>query len=230
VVWHGGLGIWGAVIGGAVGAGLFCHRRGARLGDVADAVAPGLLIAQAIGRWGNYFNQELFGRPSSLPWALRIDPQNRPHGYENYSTFHPTFLYESAWDLALAAVLIVLGRRAAFTNGRLFLLYVMGYTLGRLWIELLRIDTANHILGLCLNVWTCVALFAIALTIFLARRPTSRPTKPTPGSSDPTDSPRAGVGVNGVDRPHDECGTNAKVPMTESAGGSAPHGTECDTP
>ena len=110
---------------------------------MVDALAPGLLVAQAIGRWGNWFNQELFGKPTDLPWALEIDPEHRPPGYEGDATFHPTFLYEFVWNMGMFGVLIALDRRFKFGHGRMLALYVMAYTLGRGWIEMLRIDTVE---------------------------------------------------------------------------------------
>lgn len=170
LIWQGGLGIWGAIAGGALGAWIACRRYGARFSTVADALAPGLLVAQAVGRLGNWFNQELFGRPSELPWALEIDPANRPDGYEQFATFHPTFLYELLWNLAAAALIVLVDRKVRLTGGRAFALYVMLYTAGRFWIEQLRIDTANQILGLRLNVWTSVVVFLLALGYFLWSR------------------------------------------------------------
>ncbi len=155
-VWDGGLGIWGAVALGALGAWIGARRKGVALLPVADAVAPGIALAQAIGRLGNYFNQELFGSPTTLPWGLEIDSAHRPAGYEQYATFHPTFLYESLWLVGVALVLIWADRRFSLGHGRVFALYIVLYCVGRTWIELLRIDSANHILGLRLNVWTAV--------------------------------------------------------------------------
>lgn len=171
-IWEGGLGIWGAIAGGALGAWIACGRRGIPLARFADAVAPSLILAQAIGRWGNYLNQELFGRPTDLPWGLEIDPANRPAGFESYETFHPTFLYESLWNLGVFVVLIWADRRFRMGHGRVFALYVLLYTMGRVWIEALRIDTANEILGLRLNIWTSiiVGLAALLYIIISARR------------------------------------------------------------
>lgn len=171
-IWKGGLGIWGAIAFGALGAWIACRRRGIPLPAFADAVAPGIALAQAIGRWGNYFNQELFGRPTDLPWGLEIDPQNRPSGYEDYDTFHPTFLYESVWNVGVAAVVVWADRRFRMGHGRAFALYVALYTLGRVWVEALRIDTARLVLGMRLNVWTSLAVFAaaIAYIVISARR------------------------------------------------------------
>ena len=171
-IWNGGLGIWGAVAGGALGAWIACRRRDIPLARMADAVAPSLVLAQAIGRWGNYLNQELFGRPTDLPWGLEIDPGNRPMGYEQFETFHPTFLYESLWNLGVFAVLLLADRRWRIGHGRLFALYVALYCLGRVWIEALRIDTVNTVLGLRLNIWTSilVGLAAVVYMVISARR------------------------------------------------------------
>ena len=130
-IWQGGLGIWGAVAFGALGAWIGCRRQGILLPPFADAIAPGLALAQALGRWGNWFNQELFGRPTTLPWGLEIDPAHRPAGYEQYATFHPTFLYESLWCVVVAIVLIWADRRFTMGHGRVFLLYIALYTTGR---------------------------------------------------------------------------------------------------
>ena len=170
-VWDGGLGIWGAVALGGVGAWIGARRRGVSLPPVADAIAPGIALAQAIGRLGNYFNQELFGSPTTLPWALEISPGNRPADYAEYATFHPTFLYESLWLVGVALVVIWADRRFTLGHGRAFALYILLYTLGRFWIELLRIDNANEVLGLRLNVWTSiiVGLGALAYLVISAR-------------------------------------------------------------
>ncbi|MCY0904362.1 prolipoprotein diacylglyceryl transferase [Arthrobacter sp. H14-L1] len=172
-IWRGGLGIWGAVVLGVVGAWIGCRRAGVKLPAFIDAAAPGLLLAQGLGRWGNYFNQELFGGPTTLPWGLQVDPSNVnfPAGYAADTLFHPTFLYESLWDLAGVALLLLLDRRFHFRRGRLFWLYAMYYTLGRVWIELLRIDNAEQItfFGITtrLNVWTSILVFVASAVIFL---------------------------------------------------------------
>jgi len=165
-VWKGGLGIPGALLLGGVGAWIACRRRGIPLPAFADAVAPGIAIAQAVGRFGNYFNQELFGRATTLPWAVRIDPKDPQAntGYlEGHSTYHPTFLYESLWNLGVAGVVIWADRRFKLGRGRAFALYVALYAVGRAWIELLRADQANHILGVRVNVWTSVLAFVCAV-------------------------------------------------------------------
>ena len=163
-IWNGGLGIWGAVLFGALGAWIACRRRGIPLPPFGDALAPGLALAQAVGRWGNWFNQELFGRPTDLPWGLEIDPAHRPAGYEGYATFHPTFLYESLWLIAMAGILVWADRRFRMGHGRVFALYVVLYTLGRGIIETVRIDEANTILGVRVNVWVSGLCFVGALT------------------------------------------------------------------
>jgi prolipoprotein diacylglyceryl transferase len=173
-IWRGGLGIWGAIALGAVGAYIGARRVGVRFPPLADALAPGIVLAQAIGRWGNWFNQELFGRPTDLPWALEIDPEHRPAGYENSPTFHPAFLYEFVWNIGVAGLVIWADRRFRLGHGRAFALYVAGYCVGRGWIEMLRIDPvqANDVLGLRLNVWTSIVLFCLSVTYFVvsARR------------------------------------------------------------
>ena len=167
-VWQGGLGIWGGIAGGTLAGLWILRRRGIALGPFMDAAAPGILVAQAVGRVGNYFNQELFGGPTSLPWALRIDPAHRPDGYERYATFHPTFLYELIFDLALAGALVLLGRRRDIRPPGLFALYVAGYSGFRIFEEQLRIDPAHHILGMRLNFFVATAL-CIAGLLWFAR-------------------------------------------------------------
>ncbi|MFC4948458.1 prolipoprotein diacylglyceryl transferase [Pseudonocardia sp. GCM10023141] len=185
-IWDGGLGIWGAVALGAVGAWIGCRRRGIALADFADTMAPGLVLAQAIGRWGNWFNQELYGGPSTLPWALEIDPAHRPPDTPLIATYHPTFLYESLWDIGVAILLIWAAKRWVLDNGRLFALYVAAYTVGRAWIEALRVDHANHVLGLRLNDWTSLAVFLAAAGFLVWRgRKTSAAGNSTADTADP---------------------------------------------
>ncbi|MFI1920324.1 prolipoprotein diacylglyceryl transferase [Nocardia sp. NPDC020380] len=164
-IWDGGLGIWGAVALGAVGAWIGCRQHRINLLDLGDALAPGLVIAQAIGRWGNYFNQELYGAATTLPWALEIDPAHRPADSPYVGLYHPTFLYESLWDLGVGLLLLWIDRRYRVPRGKLFAAYVAAYTVGRGWIEALRVDHANHIFGLRLNDWTSLVVFCIALAV-----------------------------------------------------------------
>jgi prolipoprotein diacylglyceryl transferase len=167
-VWEGGLGIWGAVALGAVGAYIGCRRQKVSFPAFADALAPGLLLAQAVGRLGNWFNQELFGAPTTLPWGLRVDDGvAAAAGYPPGTLFHPTFLYEMVWNIGAALLLIYLDRRFRLGHGRVFWLYVLVYTLGRVWIEMLRIDEAELVLGLRLNVWTSIVVGLGALVAFV---------------------------------------------------------------
>jgi prolipoprotein diacylglyceryl transferase len=186
-IWDGGLGIWGAVAFGALGAWIGARRAGVLLPPVGDAIAPGIAVAQAIGRFGNWFNQELFGAPTDLPWALEIDAVHRPAGYEQFATFHPTFLYESLWLIGMALVLVWADRRFQMGHGRVFALYVLLYCSGRIWIEALRIDTANTVLGLRLNVWTAllVGIGALAYLVVSSRRRPGRETVLTRGDRTP---------------------------------------------
>lgn len=183
-IWNGGLGIWGAVAAGALGVWLVCRAKGASFAAMADALAPGLAIAQGIGRLGNWFNQELFGRPTTLPWALEIDPARRPDGYEQYATFHPTFLYELVWVLLVAVVLLVLDRRLRLGHGQVFLLYVVMYTFGRFWIEGLRIDAANTLGAWRVNEYVSVVVFVVALVLLVLSRRRHRDREPA-GTVDP---------------------------------------------
>ncbi|MBD8077675.1 prolipoprotein diacylglyceryl transferase [Cellulosimicrobium arenosum] len=171
-VWEGGLGIWGAVALGAVGAYIGCRRQKVRFAAFADALAPGLLLAQAVGRLGNWFNQELFGSPTTLPWGLRVDDSvAAAAGYPPGTLFHPTFLYEMVWNIGAALLLIFLDRRFRLGHGRVFWLYVLVYTLGRVWIEMLRIDEAETfgVLGvdIRLNVFTSIVVGLGALIAFI---------------------------------------------------------------
>ena len=171
-VWEGGLAVIGAIAGGAIGAYIVCHRKGIRMPVICDALAPGLLVAQAIGRWGNWFNQELFGRPTTLPWGLQIDAAHLPLNpltgfrYDVGTLFHPTFLYESLWNLTMAGLVIWIDRRFRLGHGRVFMLYVYLYCLGRTWIEMLRIDSANVIFGLRVNSWAVMILGTLAIIGF----------------------------------------------------------------
>jgi prolipoprotein diacylglyceryl transferase len=168
-VWRGGLGIWGAIALGALGLVIGARRHGIKLRPMLDAIVPGVLVAQALGRWGNWFNQELYGRPTDLPWALEIDPAHRPAAYPDVATYHPTFLYECLWCLAAFVLLIWLDSRFRLGHGRVAALYVMLYTLGRFWIENLRIDDVQlgDVGGLRFNVWTSLVLFTAATAYFV---------------------------------------------------------------
>ncbi|MGO9489133.1 MAG: prolipoprotein diacylglyceryl transferase [Solirubrobacteraceae bacterium] len=167
-VWKGGLGIWGGIAAGTLAGMWVLRRRGANIPVFLDAAAPALLVAQAIGRIGNYFNQELFGGPSTLPWALEIEPAHRPAGYLRYATFQPTFLYEIIWNLLLAGALVWLGKRRSIRAPGLFALYIAGYSFGRIGEELLRVDPAHHIFGLRVNFYVA-SIICIAALVWFAR-------------------------------------------------------------
>jgi prolipoprotein diacylglyceryl transferase len=221
-IWQGGLGIWGAVALGAVGAWIGCRRAGVLLPPMADALAPGIVLAQAIGRWGNWFNNELYGSPTTLPWGLRIHEWDNATGQAVrgadgqavvLGTFHPAFLYEALWNVGIAAVLIWLDRRYKIGHGRIFALYVLLYTIGRFWIEALRVDPANQVLGLRLNMWTSVIVGLGALVYFVlsARlrpgRETSVERRPAGAEADlPGDTPQGADGDGPGDGPDGSTG------------------------
>ncbi len=203
-IWKGGLGIWGGIAGGVLVGIWYVHRyKGMSWPDVRrlmDAAAPGLLCAQSIGRIGNYFNQELFGKPSTLPWALKISPEHRPPGYEQFATFHPTFLYEIIWNLSLAGFLIWLGNHRRIKAPGLFALYVAGYSGFRIFEETVRIDYSVHILGMRLNFWIATIGCLIGLTWF-ARIQGIGPFRDRASGEEPELSPAVRVGrVSGASR------------------------------
>ncbi|MFG2571949.1 prolipoprotein diacylglyceryl transferase [Streptomyces sp. NPDC048481] len=208
-VWEGGLGIWGAIALGAVGAWIGCRRRGIPLPAYADAIAPGIALAQAIGRWGNWFNQELYGKETDLPWALHItsSADGRVPGY-----YHPTFLYESLWCVGVALLVIWADRRFKLGHGRAFALYVAAYCVGRAWIEYMRVDDAHHILGLRLNDWTALVVFllAVAYIVVSAKKRPGREAVVEPGADASGDT--AGTGTDG------ESGEAAETASKDDAG------------
>lgn len=170
-IWEGGLGIPGGLLLGTVGGLIGAHRRQLSTVAVLDAVAPAVPLAQAIGRWGNWWNQELFGRPTRLPWALQIDEVNAPADYAGATGFHPTFLYESLWNVAVAVGVVWLGHRwTSRRPGHLFVVYLVGYFTGRFWIEGLRIDRAHVIGGLRLNQWVALIVVGVGLEILVTAR------------------------------------------------------------
>jgi prolipoprotein diacylglyceryl transferase len=176
-VWEGGLGIPGGLLAGVVAGVWVARRRGLPVARLLDTVAPAIPVAQAIGRLGNWFNQELYGRPTDLPWGLEIDASHRPDRFMDVATFHPTFLYEALWNLTLAAVLVVLGQRwTRRRDGQLFAVYVAGYALGRLWVEALRVDPATELAGVRVNLWVSGAALVAAIAVLVLRR---RPAEPT---------------------------------------------------
>ena len=178
-IWEGGLGIWGAVALGALGAWLGARRHGVPFLDFADAAAPGIAVAQAMGRWGNWFNNELYGRATDVPWGLTIHDWDQAAGHAVrdasgkavvLGTFHPTFLYESLWCLLLALALVLADRRWGLRRGQVFGLYVAGYPLGRVVFELMRSDPANKILNVRVNVWTSILVFLLGLFLVWSGR------------------------------------------------------------
>jgi len=164
-IWEGGIALYGGLTAGAITLVVLGRKWGASISDFLDAMAPAVPLAQAVGRWGNYFNQELFGTPSDLPWAVEIDPQHRPDQYAEYETFHPTFLYESLWNFALSAFIIWLDRRYPALRGRLIGVYFMGYSLMRFLLELIRTDTEFRFLGLSRNGWVSIGVFILGAFI-----------------------------------------------------------------
>jgi prolipoprotein diacylglyceryl transferase len=170
LIWRGGLGIPGGLVGGVAAGWLVVRRRGLQVAAVLTAVAPAIPLAQSIGRWGNWWNQELFGRVTTLPWALEISDENLPNGVAAGTTFHPTFLYESLWTLALCGALLLIDRYMRLRPGRLFAVYLAGYFTGRFWIEGLRIDRAHEFGGLRLNQWVSLAVVILSVTFLIVDR------------------------------------------------------------
>ena len=179
-VWDGGLGIWGGIALAAVVGSWRVHRAGASVTLFMNAVAPALLVAQAVGRVGNYFNQELFGGPTTLPWALHIAPAFRPAGYTQFQTFHPTFLYEFIFDLVWAAVLVWLGHHRNIKPPGLFALYVAGYSAFRIFEESLRVDPSEHFLGLRLNMYVASVLTVVGVVWFIYSQRRGQPAAELP--------------------------------------------------
>lgn len=184
-IWEGGIAIYGGLIGGALGAWLGARRSGITFSAFADAVAPGILLAQAFGRWGNYFNQELFGSPTTLPWGLEITYGNPawPHGLPAGTLFHPTFLYESIWDLLGFTALMLLSNRLhgrfALRDGKMFALYLVIYSIGRFWTESLRLDPSDVYFGLRTNSWSAILGMLAGAVIFIVQ---TRRVGPHPGA------------------------------------------------
>ncbi|WP_393084425.1 prolipoprotein diacylglyceryl transferase [Streptomyces sp. LN704] len=204
-VWQGGLGIWGAIALGAVGAWIGCRRRGIPLPAWADALAPGIVFAQAIGRWGNWFNQELYGKATDVPWALHITSatDGRVPGY-----YHPTFLYESLWCVGVGFLVIWADRRFTLGHGRAFALYVAAYCVGRGWIEYMRVDDAHHFLGLRLNDWTAMVVFVLAVTYIVVS------ARLRPGREEIVEP---GADASGEDEDDGEAGSGASVGLDKNS-------------
>ena len=193
-VWEGGLGIWGGILFGCIAGAVVVHRAGESVTKMMDAVAPGLLVAQGIGRIGNWWNQELYGKPTDLPWGLEISPDHRPAQYFDQPTFHPTFLYEMLYDFGAAALLIWVGHRFRIRPPGLFSLYVSIYCFGRFFEELLRVDPSHHFLGLRTNAWVSIVVF-VASTAFFVWWQILRPRRGEPrpkGRTTPKKGPKTG--------------------------------------
>ncbi|MFW6597300.1 prolipoprotein diacylglyceryl transferase [Propionibacteriaceae bacterium Y2011] len=203
-IWEGGIAIYGGLIGGALGAWIGCRNAGLRLWVFADALAPGMLLAQACGRFGNWFNQELFGGPTTLPWGLEIDPDNPsfPDGLPPDTLFHPTFLYEVLWNGLGVLVLVWLGRFTWFHWGRLFASYLIWYGAGRVVWENIRIDPSEVIFGLRTNVWSAILGIAVGVVILLirSRRTGVEPRPYVPGRGPEVDA-EADAGATDADDP-----------------------------
>ena len=181
-IWRGGLGVWGGIGLGFVVAAIVAKRSGADVARLADCVAPGLLIAQGIGRFGNWWNQELFGKPTDLPWGLEISPENRPIDYVEFDTFHPTFLYEAFWCFGAALLLFAIERFFRIRPGGLFALYVLIYSVGRIWIEMLRVDPSHEFGGVRLNVFVAGVAIVLSAAFFVWWQ---RTWNRTPGKAPP---------------------------------------------
>lgn len=235
-IWEGGLGIWGAIALGALGAWIVCRRRGIKLAAFADALAPGLAVAQGIGRIGNWFNNELYGRATDLPWALQIYAWNDAEGKALrdsngdpilLGTFHPTFLYEMLWNFGVAGLVVWADRKYKLGRGRAFALYVAAYCVGRFWIEMLRVDTAELILGQRLNVWTSILVFLGAVAFMLLRRGPREEIVRNP--DDPTDPAAVGTEVPAVK--DDQAVESADVTSESTDSGSSdPAATHTESP
>ncbi|POM23944.1 Prolipoprotein diacylglyceryl transferase [Actinomadura rubteroloni] len=224
MIWEGGLGIWGAIILGALGAALGCRRRGISALALADAAAPGVALAQAVGRWGNYWNQELYGRPLHTFWALEIDPEHREAKYADVATYHPTFLYESIWCVGVAVLVVWAGRRWNLTHGRTFALYVAAYTAGRGWVEALRVDEAHHVLGLRLNDWTSIVIFLLAVAYLYFARNRSGPERigAVPDGDGPAAEPATTPDASEDATKADETAVEKDAELPTKADGPAP--------
>jgi prolipoprotein diacylglyceryl transferase len=193
-IWEGGLAIYGALMFGALGAAIGARAAGIKFTSYLDAVAPGVLLAQAVGRWGNYFNNELFGTPTDLPWGLQIDSSNPayPAGLPEGVLFHPTFLYESIWSLTGVALLLAADQRFNLRWAKMFGLYIVYYSVGRVWIEAIRIDPSEIILGLRINIWSAIAGIALGLAVIVIqsrRHPGLEDTVYKPGRQPVVPSP-----------------------------------------
>jgi prolipoprotein diacylglyceryl transferase len=227
-IWQGGLTIFGGLIFGALAAVIYMRRKQMDIPGMLTAAAPALPLAQAIGRWGNYFNQELYGRPTELPWALEVEERFRRPGYEAFSTFHPTFLYESLWNLSLVATLLWIDRRGTLKRGSLMFVYLIGYGIGRAWIEALRVDTDWRLLGLSRNNWNAVFFILIGIVglWWWERRATVADAAAEPGAVEPALDGEAARRTEDAEPAGDGAGDAAARDRTEGspAGGDVADG------
>jgi prolipoprotein diacylglyceryl transferase len=224
-IWEGGNAIFGSLIGGAIGAWIGCRITGLRFWTFADALAPGLLFAQALGRLGNWFNHELFGQPTDLPWGLQIESSNPafPAGLADGTLFHPTFLYEILWNTFGAVLLLLIEREFRLQWGKLFALYLIWYGLGRIWFESIRVDPSQIFFGLRVNVWAAILAVVLGIVIFLVQRrrhPGVEPGPYMPGREwgRPDDQVESRYTAEDFERPGDDADAeSAGVPATSSA-------------
>ncbi|MDR2974629.1 MAG: prolipoprotein diacylglyceryl transferase [Propionibacteriaceae bacterium] len=228
-VWEGGLGIWGGILFGFGTGWLLCRRYDIPFLRLADCVAPAFIIAQGFGRLGNWWNQELYGYPTTLPWALEIDPAHRVAGYEQYATFHPTFLYEMLWDFAGFGLLLLLEKKLKLGRGKLFASYIIIYATGRFLVELLRIDPVDSYFGLRVNSWATLLglLFGVGLLIWLSlNRPGPNLTATRVDDQD-DDGPSDQDDEDSSD-PDDAPATTAKLAASDQSGADTGPATETD--
>jgi len=222
-VWEGGLGVWGAIAVGAVGGVIAAKRCGLPVGVLADALAPGIAVGQAVGRLGNWFNQELFGSPTTLPWGLQVsDAKAVGAGFPAGTLFHPTFAYEALWCLGIAALLVWADQRFDLRHGQVFFAYMVAYCAGRIWIEALRVDPASRVLGLRLNVWTSLLIGLVGVGLFIW----SRRKWPSGGEADQADAEAeaedgAEAEANDSDDPVQEVATDGHASPAQEAGAKA---------
>ena len=234
-IWEGGLGIWGGIALGVVVGVWAARKRGVGAASILGCAAPALALSQAVGRWGNWWNQELFGKPTTLPWALRVSPSRTlESGYPPGTTFHPTFLYESLWNLALCGVLLLVDRRFKPKPLRLFAMYVAGYTFARFFIERLRIDFASKVLGLRVNEWVSAIVFLVALAYVVLSRSRGgdyvKKAGSIDGSSDGSSDGEAGEGdahaPGDAHEPDDDDGSDGVDDAPEIGGEELPEDIE----
>jgi prolipoprotein diacylglyceryl transferase len=225
-IWEGGNAIFGSLLGGAVGVAIGCRYTGIRFWSFVDALAPALLLAQAIGRLGNYFNHELFGLPTDLPWGLEVTDPNTPipAGLPEGTLFHPTFLYEMAWNTFGIVVILLLERQYKLQWGKVWALYLIGYGIGRIWFESIRIDPSEVFLGLRSNVWGAILAIVLGLVLFLVQNrnhPGREPGVYLPGREwTPEDAVDSGETYSDVDEPGDTASESSGELATSGAGKS----------